>query len=138
MLKNNSDDNTQKPALTGQMIKDMLSEQKQKLTDFAQNTYMKSDAINKRFTGDIPDDYENPHVENNKIFTKEEIESMSEEEKDKNAEAIKYQQKTIGIPTNEQAAKTAAREGSGLVHVSGYTTGEGRKVEDYYRARPGK
>lgn len=34
--------------------------------------------------------------------------------------------------------KAASQTGSGLVHVTGYVTSSGRRVDDYYRARPVK
>ena len=58
------------------------------------------------------------------------------EEYQKNEKAIRYQRKTIGIPTKSQAEKTASKKGSGMVHVSGYTTSDGCKVGDYFRSYP--
>ncbi len=138
MLKSSSKNTTSKdtPKITGKTLKNMLDNQYQKLKDFTNKIYMESDAIDKRFSGEIPKDYKNPHLENDRIFTKEEIEKMSRSEYQKNEKAIRYQRKTIGIPTKSQAQKTAAKKGSGMVHVSGYTTGDGRKVEDYYRSYP--
>ena len=138
MLKSSSKNTTGKdtPKITGETLKNMMNNQYQKLKDLTNKIYMESDAIDKRFSGEIPKDYKNPHLENDRIFTKEEIEKMSRSEYQKNEKAIRYQRKTIGIPTKSQAQKTAAKKGSGMVHVSGYTTGDGRKVEDYYRSYP--
>ena len=138
MLKSSSKSTSGKntPKITGETLKNMLDTQYQKLKDFTNKIYMESDAIDKRFSGEIPKDYKNPHLDNDRIFTKEEIEKMSRLEYQKNEKAIRYQRKTIGIPTKSQAQKTASKKGSGMVHVSGYTTGDGRKVEDYYRSYP--
>ena len=122
--------------ITGKTLKNMLDTQYQKLKDYTNKIYMESDAINKRFTGNIPKDYKNPHLENDRIFTKEEIDKMPRTEYQKNEKAIRYQRKTIGIPTKSQAEKTASKKGSGMVHVSGYTTSDGRKVGDYFRSYP--
>lgn len=77
--------------------------------------------------------YENKKNKDNKIFTQEEIDTMSEEEKKKNKEAIQYQKQTIGVPTEEQAKKTAGK--GGMVFVNGYTRSDGTKVKSYYRSR---
>lgn len=124
------------PKITGKTLKNKLDTQYQKLKDYTNKIYMESEAINKRFTGNIPKDYKNPHLENDRIFTKEEIDKMPRSEYQKNEKAIRYQRKTIGIPTKSQAEKTASKKGSGMVHVSGYTTSDGRKVGDYFRSYP--
>ena len=124
------------PKITGETLKNMLDTQYQKLKDYTNKIYMESEAINKRFTGNIPKDYKNPHLENDRIFTKEEIDKMPRREYQKNEKAIRYQRKTIGIPTKSQAEKTASKKGSGMVLVSGYTTSDGRKVGDYFRSYP--
>lgn len=124
--------------LTGEMLQNQLELQNEKKREFLQKIQRESNEINKRFTGKIPNDYQNPELDNNKIFTKEEIDKMSWSDLKKYDKAIKYQKKTIGIPTKEQAAKTASQKGSGLVHVTGYVTASGRRVDDYYRARPYK
>ena len=124
------------PKITGETLKNMLDTRYQKLKDYTNKIYMESEAINKRFTGNIPKDYKNPHLENDRIFTKEEIDKMPRTEYQKNEKAIRYQRKTIGIPTKSQAEKIASKKGSGMVHVSGYTTSDGRKVGDYFRSYP--
>lgn len=55
---------------------------------------------------------------------------MSQEEINANKKAIEYQSKTIGIPTNKQAAD------AGMVFVNSYSRADGTKVKSYYRARP--
>ncbi len=77
--------------------------------------------------------YENKKSNDNKIFTKEDIEEMSEEEREKNKEAIVYQKRTIGIPTREQADRTVKK--GGMIHVSSYTRSDGTKVKSHYRSR---
>lgn len=136
MLKS-SDVSVESPQqVSGQHIKDMLASQKQKLEDFKDRVYMESN-IERKFNGIIPKDYKNPELDSDKIFTQEEIDSMNTSQKSKNAKAIKYQKKTIGIPSKAQAAKTARQKGSGIVHVNGYIR-NGVEVGDYYRALPRK
>lgn len=77
--------------------------------------------------------YENKKNNDNKIFTKEDIEEMSDEEREKNKDAIAYQKRTIGVPTREQADK--AVKSGGMVHVASYTRSDGTKVKSYYRSR---
>ena len=139
MLKsaaNKGKENKTETKITGKTLKNMLDTRYQKLKDYTNKIYMESEAIDKRFTGNIPKDYKNPHLENDRIFTKEEIDKMPRTEYQKNEKAIRYQRKTIGIPTKSQAEKTASKKGSGMVHVSGYTTSDDRKVGDYFRSYP--
>lgn len=77
--------------------------------------------------------YENKKLGSNKIFTQEEIDSMSDEDKQKNKEAIFYQKQTIGVPTEEQAKKAVSK--GGMVYVNGYTRSDGTQVKSYYRSR---
>lgn len=77
--------------------------------------------------------YENKKLGSNKIFTQEEIDSMSDEDKHKNKEAIFYQKQTIGVPTEEQAKKAVSK--GGMVYVNGYTRSDGTQVKSYYRSR---
>ncbi len=77
--------------------------------------------------------YENKKSKNNQIFTKEDIEEMSDEERETNKEAIIYQEQTIGIPTRKQAQKVT--QNGGMIHVSTYTRADGTKVRSYYRSR---
>lgn len=128
-----------KPAkLTSGMLQNQLASQNDAKANFLQRIYMESDGIQKRFKGEVPEGYKNPHLDNDKIFTKEEIDKMTWAETKKNQQAINYQKKVMGVPTKQQAEKAASKKGSGLVHVSGYTTSDGRKVADYYRALPRK
>lgn len=74
--------------------------------------------------------YVNEVSKDNKIYTQEDIESMSKEDLRKNQKAIDYQKQKIGIPSAKQA------KASGMVYVSGYTRSDGVEVKSYYRARP--
>ena len=64
------------------------------------------------------------------FYTKEDIENMSDKELSDNKEAIDFQKKSIGIPTNKQA------KASGMIFVSGYTRSDGIEVKSHYRAHP--
>lgn len=75
-------------------------------------------------------DYINEITNSNKIYTKEDIENMSDKELSDNKEAIDFQKKSIGIPTNKQA------KASGMIFVSGYTRSDGIEVKSHYRAHP--
>lgn len=139
MTTNADDTSKNKPAkLTSGMLQNQLASQNDAKMNFLQRIYMESEGIQKRFNGSVPEGYKNPHLENDKIFTKEEIDKMTWAETKKNQQAINYQKKVMGVPTKQQAEKAAEKKGSGLVHVSGYTTSDGRKVADYYRALPRK
>lgn len=74
--------------------------------------------------------YINEVTNSNKIYTKEDLESMTETELQQNKSAIDYQRQTIGIPTNKQA------KDSGMVFVNSYTRSDGVQVKSYYRTRP--
>ena len=89
----------------------------------------------KRMHNDVVKDYQNKYLEDKKIFTKEEIQTMSNEDKKKYSQAIKYQNDTIGVPDEKQAEKMSKKEGSGLIKVSGYTRRDGTVVKSYYRSR---
>lgn len=128
-----------KPAkLTIGMLQNQLASQNDAKMNFLQRIYMDTEGIQKRFKDEVPEGYKNPHLDNDKIFTKEEIDKMTWAETKKNQQAINYQKKVMGVPTKQQAEKAASKKGSGLVHVAGYTTSDGRKVADYYRALPRK
>lgn len=78
-------------------------------------------------------EYKNEITNDNKIFTAEQIDNMSDDEYEKNVKAIIYQRKTIGVPTKEQAQK--AVKNGGLVYVKGYSRSDGTDVKSYYRSR---
>ncbi len=77
--------------------------------------------------------YVNQKSNDNKIFTQEDIDEMTEQEKKENAQAIMYQKQTIGVPTREQAQKVVSK--GGMVHVRTYTRADGTKVRSHYRSR---
>ena len=77
--------------------------------------------------------YVNQKSNDNKIFTQEDIDEMTEQEKKENAQAIMYQKQTIGVPTREQAQKVVSK--GGMVHVRAYTRADGTKVKSHYRSR---
>lgn len=77
--------------------------------------------------------YENKKSKNNNIFTQEDIEEMTAEEREKNKESIIYQKQRIGVPTRKQAEKIAQK--GGLIKVSAYTRADGTSVKSYYRSR---
>lgn len=132
MLKSRKKNDSTSPKITGESLRQLLSSQKQKLADFRNKIYMES-SLTKKFNGKIPDNYKNPELENNKIFTQEDIDSMNDSQKSHNLKAIRYQEKTIGIPTKKQADKTVAK--GDLVFVESYTRADGTKVRSYYRKR---
>ncbi len=118
--------------LTGQTLKDMLDSQYKKLNDFREQAYIES-SLEKRFKGDIPKGYKNKETGNEKIFTKEQIDSMSGGEKEKFKKAINYQKKTIGIPSEKEAKETVSK--GGMVYVESYQRADGTKVRGYYRSK---
>ena len=80
-----------------------------------------------------PQEARKQKVRDNKIFTQEDIDEMTEQEKKENAQAIMYQKQTIGVPTREQAQKVVSK--GGMVHVRAYTRADGTKVRSHYRSR---
>ncbi|MBS4760293.1 MAG: hypothetical protein KHX03_06310 [Clostridium sp.] len=115
-------------------LKDVLASQKEKLEGIKEKIFNRSMPL-KRMHKDVPKDYQNKYLEDKKIFTKEEIQTMSNEDKKKYSQAIKYQNDTIGVPDEKQAEKMSKKEGSGLIKVSGYTRRDGTVVKSYYRSR---
>lgn len=77
--------------------------------------------------------YVNQKSNDSKIFTQEDINEITEQEKKENAQAIMYQKQTIGVPTREQAQKVVSK--GGMVHVRAYTRADGTKVRSHYRSR---
>ena len=71
----------------------------------------------------------------NRIFTREDIGEMSQEEFDKNEKAIMAQLKDMnGLPTNEDMRRETLS--GGVVYVNPYTRSDGTEVKGYYRSRP--
>jgi len=77
--------------------------------------------------------WKNPITGDKKIYTKEYINSMSEEELKKHRKEIEIQAKKIGIPRNDDM-KEAQNEHGNVVHVRAYTRMSGVHVRDYYRS----
>ena len=115
-------------------LKDVLASQKEKLEGIKEKIFNRSMPL-KRMHNDVVKDYQNKYLKDKKIFTKEEIQTMSNEDKKKYSQAIKYQNDTIGVPDEKQAEKMSKKEGSGLIKVSGYTRRDGTVVKSYYRSR---
>lgn len=78
--------------------------------------------------------YVNKVSKNERIYTEEEIERFSRQEKARYHSAIEYQRKEIGIPTKSQAQRAVSK--GGMVYVSAYVRGDGIQVGSYYRSRP--
>ena len=108
-----------------------LKEPQESRLEKIKNKIFKSKDEEKDFDEDADySDYINEVTKNNKIYTKEDLASMSEDELQQNQKAIDYQKQKIGIPSAKQA------KASGMVYVSGYTRSDGIQVKSYYRARP--
>lgn len=107
-------------------LKKPQEERKQKVKDIVEGKVQFDENTN--LSG-----YINKKSNDNKIFTQEDIDEMTEEERQKNSAAILYQKQTIGIPTRQQAQKTV--KNGGMVHVSAYTRTDGTKVKSYYRSK---
>ena len=108
-----------------------LKEPQESRLEKIKNKIFKSKDEEKDFDEDADySDYINEVTKNNKIYTKEDLASMSEDELKQNQKAIDYQKQKIGIPSAKQA------KASGMVYVSGYTRSDGIQVKSYYRARP--
>lgn len=69
------------------------------------------------------------------IFTKELINSLSDEDINSNLKNMTNQQQKIGIPY-ESEVKSAIGDATGDVYVKSYTRSDGTKVNAYTRARP--
>jgi hypothetical protein len=107
----------------------MLQNQLNYQNDRKQSFLDQVKGLEKRFHGKVPDGYVNEELKSAKVFTREDISSMTNKEKMDNKKAIDYQKNTIGIPTKQQASS------SGMVFVNGYTRSDGTQVKSYYRAR---
>ena len=78
--------------------------------------------------------YSNPLTGSKQIFSREDIETMSNDEYSQNEKAINAQLNSIGIPTNNELESKTTFNG-GIVYVNSYTRNDGTKVKGYYRAR---
>ncbi len=129
MYEANKNDSYSEKERKLQALKNPQESKIKKVHEMIQN----SNNINKSVKFDTKKDYSNyinKVIDSRKIFSKEDIQNMTNEEIKKNKKAIHYQEKTIGIPSEKQA------KASGLVYVSGYTREDGTKVSSYYRTRP--
>ena len=72
----------------------------------------------------------------NRIFTREDLAQMSQEEFDKNEKAIMAQVRDFKgtMPTNEDMRRETLS--GGVVYVNPYTRSDGTEVKGYYRSRP--
>ena len=82
--------------------------------------------------------YTNPLTGNNRIFTREEIGAMNDDEFAQNEKEIMAQIQAMNgiMPTNGDMLKESIT-GGGVVYVQPYTRSDGTKVQGYYRSRPG-
>lgn len=79
--------------------------------------------------------YANPLTGNNRIFTREDIGSMTPEDYAKHEIEIQAQMNTIGVPTNGDM-KRESMAGGGVVYVNSYKRSDGTEVKGYYRSKP--
>ena len=77
--------------------------------------------------------YVNPINNDNKIYSREDIGSMSLDEYSDNEKAIMAQLNSIGIPFNMEL-NAAQVQRKGIVYVRPYTKSDGTQVRGYYRA----
>lgn len=120
-----------KPVLTGATLKEMKVAQRERLQDFAERIFStKVEA--KEFDSKFSRDYVNEVSGDSKIFTKEDLESMSEDELGSKKKAIDFQKEKMGIPTKKEAEKEVLK--GGMIHVKSYVRSDGTKVRNYYRA----
>lgn len=67
---------------------------------------------------------------NNRIFSREDIGNMSSDEFTENEKAIDFQLANLGVPTNEQLARS-----NDAVYVHSYTRADGTNVKAHYRSK---
>ncbi len=79
--------------------------------------------------------YTNPLTGNNRIFTREDISSMTNDEFENYEKEIMSQLKFIGIPTNGDMEREILTSGN-VIYVKAYTRSDGTKVKGYYRSKP--
>ena len=93
------------------------------------------------FASDIKDSkstlsgYTNPITGSNRIFTREDISSMSNDEFENYENEIMAQLKSIGVPTNGDMERESIISGD-VVYVNSYTRSDGTNVKGYYRSKP--
>ena len=74
----------------------------------------------------------NKFTNNNRIFSYQDVLNMSNDEGAFFKDAIDYQARTIGLPTNEQLQMS-----SDVVYVHAYTRDDGTEVRAHYRSKTG-
>jgi len=81
--------------------------------------------------------YTNPITGNNRIFTREDINEMTNEEFAEHEKEIDAQIRAMKgfMPTNNDLENEAQNSG-GVVYVHSYTRSDGTEVKGYYRSRP--
>ena len=87
-----------------------------------------------RLEGQINMDIDFKDIDNNRVFTNEEIGQMSTDEF-KRLENFINQQVTAGKIMSEAQAKQQVQTGN-LIYVEPYTRSDGTEVKGYYRSRP--
>ena len=82
--------------------------------------------------------YTNPLTGNDRIYTREEVGSMSSDEFAKHEKEIDAQTRAFKgtMPTNGDLQREAMT-GGGVVYVNSYTRSDGTKVNGYYRSKTG-
>ena len=76
--------------------------------------------------------YFNKFTNDNRIFSYQDVLNMSNEDGAFFKDAIDYQARTIGLPTDEQLQKS-----SDIIYVHAYTRDDGTKVRAHYRSKAG-
>ncbi len=74
----------------------------------------------------------NQILNDNRIYTREDIGEMSRNEFSKNEKAIDYQLANLGIPSNEQMSSS-----EDVVYVHAYKRDDGTEVKAHYRSKHG-
>ena len=87
-----------------------------------------------RVRGGISYDIDYKDIDNNRIFTREEIGAMSLEEFERQENFI-YQQLSAGKVMSEAKAQEELRAGT-VIWVNAYTRRDGTYVKGYYRSLP--
>ena len=96
---------------------------------FERHLRLKNQSASEKYRG-----YKNPVTGEDKIYTREDINHMSEAEYHRHKKAITAQKLRIGIPTNTEMEKAGTH--GGVVHVNAYTRGDGTHVRSYWRSAP--
>ena len=76
--------------------------------------------------------YINPATGSRKLYSREDIASMTTDEYLQNEKEIMAQMQSIGIPTNNELYSASSR--GGTIYVRPYTRSDGTPVRGYYRS----